>query len=284
MSDISAMSLGDKIRHKMAHDRRPLLREFADKALCKERVASQVGAEYVVPTLNLLDREVNFDWSTYPREFVIKPTHGSQAGIIVRDSAPRQDASHSLPVNVWKKYFEINPEDLLLNDSFIREITSHWLKSRFRDEEEFCYQGIHPQIIVEKYISPRDAKTMSDFRFYTFHGEVKFLRSSSGVSNDLPVFTFDEKGRPLHVAAAHDDSHFYSDSIPELSTQWLKMKGIAEVLSMNVDFVRVDMYWTGEEIFFSELTNYPLAGGLKFYPQSFDRLASSYWRFFDCCQ
>jgi len=41
------LSFGEKIRHKMLHDKRPLLSVLADKAAVKNRVCQLIGDEYV---------------------------------------------------------------------------------------------------------------------------------------------------------------------------------------------------------------------------------------------
>lgn len=48
------------------------------------------------------------------------------------------------------------------------------------------------------------------------------------------------------------------------------MKSIAEKLSQDFSFVRVDLYWINNKIYFGELTFYPWSGYVQFYPDEFD--------------
>jgi len=281
--DFASLSLGQKIRHKMAHDRRSILSEFADKAGVKNVVAEKIGREYVVPTFQILDDVAGLDFSKYPLEFVLKPTHGSQAGILVSEKFDKS-ASKLLPVfGTWEKYFNIHPQDLSLNHDFVRIMSERWLSSTYRSETEFCYQGIKPRLIVEEYIYPRPDLELFEFRFYTFHGEVKFFRVAAGYSSHIPHFAYNDNGELLPVKFAHDAFEIDLRSPPILPEEWKSMKIFAEELSMGIDFVRVDFHLGANGIYFSELTNYPFAGQLRVLPESFDRLLSSYWRYFDCC-
>jgi len=277
------LSFGEKIRHKMVHDKRYILSEFADKAGIKSRVAKLIGPEYVVPTISIIENESELNFARYPREFVLKPTHGSQAGIIVSEQADRLTAK-ILPIfGTWEKYFEIHPDDLKKSQGFATIMTRRWLKSRYRAEEEFCYRAIKPRVIIEQFIKRNSSGRFSDFRFYTFHGEAKFFRTALGYSNDLPTYSYDEHGSLLSVKAAHDNVDYNLFPTPELPKEWVIMKSFSESLSEGIDFVRVDFYLTDGKIYFSELTNYPQAGTIRFVPESFDKLVSSYWEKCDCC-
>ena len=278
-----ALTFGEKILHKMAHDKRPLLSEFADKFGIKAHVSELIGSEYVVPTLQTIGNESELDFKRYPREFVLKPTHGSQAGIIVSERAPRS-REKLLPIyHPWIRYFEIHPDDLETNQGFVTIMAKKWLNSSYRPETEYCYQAIPPQIIIEEYLDLKSTGVLNDFRFYTFHGKVKFFRAASGYATNLPTYRYDSDGVYLSIKEVHDNFDIDGLEIPTLPNSWILMKEFAERLSRGVDFVRADFYLVGEKIYFSELTNYPLAGSIKFLPDSFDKLVSSYWEKCDCC-
>jgi hypothetical protein len=279
----ASLTFGEKVLHKMVHDKRPLLSAFADKASVKNRVAQAIGDKYIVPTYIVIEHESEINFAAYPREFVLKPTHGSQAGIIVSNKCDRL-STKLLPVfETWNRYFYLNSDDLDRNQGFVKIMARRWLNSYYRPETQYCYKQIPRKIIVEKYIEASPADTLIDFRFYTFHGEVKFFRTAAGYSNDLPTYAYDNNGFFLPVKAAHDEFDWVDHPLPELPREWILMKAFAELLSEGVDFVRVDFYLMGGNIYFSELTNYPQAGQIRFFPDSFDELVSSYWEKCDCC-
>jgi hypothetical protein len=55
------------------------------------------------------------------------------------------------------------------------------------------------------------------------------------------------------------------------------MIDICRKLSEESDFVRVDLYSIGDQVFFGELTHYPEAGFGRFDPPAFDLEMGSYW-------
>ena len=280
--EFDAMTFGEKIRHKMIHDHRVLLTEFADKVAVKERVAQKIGREHVVPSVAVLDDPSDFDFVEYPREFVLKPSHGSQAGILFHNESARHKSTWKPHDDIWGGYYDFHPSDLPVHIEFMREISNIWLKSKYRPGVEVCYEAIPPKLIIEKYLRPNPVGSMHDFRMYTFHGKVKFFRATSGLEDYTPAFAYDEFGLPLVIKAGHDNYDGHGRH-PTLPAEWATMKNMAEILSEGVDFVRVDFYLIGHRIYFSELTNYPLSGTLTFTPDSFAKLVSSYWKYFDCC-
>jgi len=279
--DFETLSFGQKIIHKMYHDKRPILSELADKAGVKRRVSEVIGPEFVVPTYSVFEHEAELDLGNCPREFALKPTHGSQAGILVSEKHERLEKQLIPITHPWGQYYNLHPDDLKANEEFIKIVSREWLNSRYQEESEYCYRSIQPRIIIEKYIHTSKYGVLSDFRFYTFHGEVKFFRAASGYSNDIPTYAYDQNGKYLQIKAMHDEVECNPLALPDLPKEWMTMKEFAEKLSMGIDFIRIDFYLSDGQIYFSEFTNYPLAGTLKFLPESFDRLVTSYWKHFD---
>ncbi|HAL96036.1 MAG TPA: hypothetical protein DCP55_09000 [Chitinophagaceae bacterium] len=62
-----------------------------------------------------------------------------------------------------------------------------------------------------------------------------------------------------------------------------EMIRLAEMLAEGIDFVRVDFYLIDKQIYFSEITNFPLAGNIRFMPGFFEKTITSYWKYFDDC-
>jgi len=282
LKPFSALTFGQKIKHKMRFDRRQLLTDFADKVAIKERVAKLIGNEYIVPTFRILDKAEDLKLFEYPREFVLKPSHGSGGVILVHEEAKRNLDTLKSGQNVWNNIYNIHPDDLNINLKFIKEKSMAWLGSIYAPGIEFCYSLIPPKLIIEKYLKADPAVLLSDFRMYTFHGKVRFFRAAANVANDVPAFAYDEFGSPLNIRAKHDDHNFQGPH-PILPKQYVEMIRLAEILAGSVDFVRVDLYLIGDQIYFSEMTNYPLGGDISFKTNSFEKLVSAWWTHFDGC-
>jgi len=278
----SKMTFGQKIIHKAKFDNRSLLTIFADKVAIKVQVAEIIGSEYVIPTYKVLDNALDLNFNEYSREFVLKPSHASGAGFIIHEGAKRSKVPLNHNGSTWIPYYEIHPDDLKINEDFIHEKSDGWLKSTYAPKKEYCYAGIPPKLIVEKYMRPDPTALLTDFRLYTFHGEVKFFRATTGVANHIPAFAYDKFGQPLNIRAEHDD-HDFKGPHPALPSHYTEMIKLAEILAEGVDFVRVDLYLIGKQIYFSELTNFPLGGFIAFIPDTFNKQVGSDFKAFDVC-
>ena len=276
------MTFGQKIIHKARFDNRLLLTSFADKVEIKKRVSDLIGSKFVIPTYKVLDNALALNFSEYPREFVLKPSHASGAGFMIHEGAKRNTVPLEHSGSTWIPYYEIHPDDLKINEGFIKEKSACWLKSVYAQGIEYAYAAIPPKLIVEKYMRPDPTALLTDFRLYTFHGEVKFFRGTTGVANHIPAFAYDKFGHPLNIRAEHDN-HDFKGPHPVLPPQCTEMIELAEILAGGVDFVRVDLYLIGEQIYFSEITNFPLGGFIEFIPDSFNKQVSSYYKSFDVC-
>src|ERR1700712_3545534 len=78
----------EKVRYKMLRDHRPLVVTFADKAAVRDYVAHAVGAFYLPRAYAILAAPAPLHGVDLPERFVVKPTHGSGAAVIVSGSAP----------------------------------------------------------------------------------------------------------------------------------------------------------------------------------------------------
>lgn len=91
----------------MLRDHRPLVVTFADKAAVRDYVADRVGAQYL-PDAAVFDSPTELLTADLPDAFVLKPTHGSGAAIIVSPSAP---VDARLPEDGSWVYRHVRPDD-----------------------------------------------------------------------------------------------------------------------------------------------------------------------------
>ena len=61
------------------------------------------------------------------------------------------------------------------------------------------------------------------------------------------------------------------DKLPKKPENYERMLGLAEKLSNEMCFLRVDLYEIKGKIYFSELTFFPCAGLLPFEPKQWDK-------------
>ncbi|WP_424464607.1 ATP-grasp fold amidoligase family protein [Pseudoclavibacter helvolus] len=98
----------EKVRYKMLRDRRRLIVTFADKAAVRGYVAATVGAHYLPGACGVLDDPRELEALELPEAYVVKPTHGSGAVIVVSPAAPPEAR---LPEAEWGwVYSHVRPE------------------------------------------------------------------------------------------------------------------------------------------------------------------------------
>jgi len=279
-TDISLLDYTGKVRYKMAHDRRPQLSQWADKVAVREYVSEKIGSKYLNELYIATKKVEDIKWKSLPREFAFKPSHGSGAGIFVRENA---DVQNNLPTNTdelkWINSFHIHPDKVEI--PVLRDIGSRWLQMRYENFHpwyEWVYEDIQAQLIVEKYATDSDGNPPTNFLIYTFHGSPAYIIIANVFSGFRVMVTPEWE----HIAVKSKVRNYASrEYVPPRPENLGEMLSIAKTLSGGVDFVRVDLYNDGQKILFGEMTNYPGGGRSGPYSKKFDRIFSSYWKHFD---
>ena len=106
-------------------------------------------------------------------------------------------------------------------------------------------------------------KEMTDYKFYCFGGEPKFLYVSKGLENHataaISFLTLDWQFAPYE----RSDYRPFTE-LPPKPVNFDRMVELSRQLSAGKDFLRVDLYEINGKIYFSELTFSPCAGFLPF--------------------
>lgn len=237
-------SFNEKLQWLKLNDRKPEYTKMADKVAAKDYVAGIIGAEHIIPTIGVYDKVSDIPWDALPGQFVLKCTHDSGSVAVCRDKSAfdREKACRQL-----RKSLD----------------TNHYLRYR-----EWCYKGIKPRILCEKYMSDSaQANGLVDYKFFCFNGKTEFLYVSQGLEDHSTarISFADLDGNRLSVVRS--DYQGFEGEIP-LPLHFGEMKEIAGKLAASVGnrFIRVDMYEVEGRCYFSELTFYPNGGMIPFAP------------------
>lgn len=244
-------SFSEKIFFRMLYDRRPLLTLISDKLLVRDFVADRIGHQYLVPLLWSGADPKDIPCDQLPSKFVIKTNHGCGFNIFIDN----------------KNFF--NLDELI-------PIIKGWLKTNFALKtylgNAWAYKNISPKIIIEEYIE-EEGKPPKDFKFFCFSGRVEYIQVSFDRFENPSERMLD---RDFNILDIYNGVKLYDGKI-EPPIGFSKMIEIAETLSSNFDFIRVDLYTIKGKIYFGELTCYPAGGLAPFVPREWDFIFGEKW-------
>jgi len=246
-------SYNEKIVWKKIYDRNPLLPVTTDKyrvrSYLKEILGEKKAEEILIPLLYVTNKPETIPFERLPSAFIIKPNHTSGQNIIIKNG-----------------HFEKKQ---------MVKTCRRWLKTTYGLEKlEWANQINRRKIIIEKLLIDDDGKIPKDFKFHMFHGKCKLIRVIFDRINIGSASTFDEKWNFLSVKKLHRPQG------PKIKKpkNYKRMLELAEKLSVDFDYVRVDLYNLNGKIYFGELTHYPASGTKKFDPISFDYELGQHWK------
>jgi TupA-like ATPgrasp len=227
----------------MLYYRIPEVTRLADKYEVRSYVAQQVGDWLLNDLYGTWDDASALVVDRLPESFVLKVTSGSTQSIFCRDKS-------------------------LLDVERIRRQLAQWLKrSEYWRAREWCYKNIRPQIICERFLTDERGNIPSDFKFFCFDGEPRFVQLDIDRFGDHRRDFFDLNWKRLPFNIGSESSSGQNVQRPHnLETMIL----VARALSRGFPFVRVDLYSIREGVIFGEMTWYPGGGLMLFSPDSYD--------------
>ena len=108
---------------------------------------------------------------------------------------------------------------------------------------------------------------LPDYKFFCFDGEVKALYvGSERQTGDVKFDFFDADFNHLDIVQFHPMS---GRDIPK-PKNFEKMKELASKLSQGLPHARIDLYDTGDKVYFGEITFFHHGGITPFHPEEWD--------------
>ena len=261
----------DKVRYKMLRDHRELVVTFADKAAVRDHVAAAVGERYLPRAYAIVDDPAALRDLVLPAAYVVKPTHGSGAAIIVSDGAA-EEASLPTEPGSWA-YRHVRPEAAPRDD--IVRIAQGWVAQLYGQgpNREWVYGRIPRRIVVEELLAGVNGAIPDDYKFFVFHGRCAFVQVDSGRFGLRTQDFFRPDWQHLPLSGGPPWAK------PELAKPacLTEMIEVAERLGAGTDFVRVDLYDVDGRVVFGELTSFPAGGDSPFDPESFNEEFGRPW-------
>lgn len=244
------ITFNEKLQWLKLYDRNPQYTICADKYRVRNYVEKCIGKEHLVPLIGVWDNVDEIDYSTLPNQFVLKCNHDSGSVFICKDKS-------------------------VFNNKKANRKLKHAMKlNQFWRGREWSYLNIKRKIIAEEYIvDDNESTSLSDFKFFCFNGEPRFLQVDKNrfTNHTRNFYTSDWEFIDVISKVPNDKNHI--DKPPK---QLSEMIEIAKKLSKNIPHVRVDLYLSNNTVYFGEMTFYHAGGCEIISPHNYDVLWGSY--------
>jgi len=225
---------------------------LADKLRVKQYVSKNIGDKHNIEVLKHSTKPVK-TFSDLPNKFVIKSNHSSGQIEIIKDKSA------------------INKQELT-------QLQQNWLNSTYgTDTFEHWYSEIKPQILIEELLTYKNNEIREpiEFKIFCFDGRAKFLYVNVNKSVNRCRNFYDENLNMMDIHIKNKYPIFENFEIHDHDY----CIDLAENLSENIPFVRVDMYFAKPDSYYiGELTFSPGAAMDRFYPQSADMKFGNSWQ------
>lgn len=239
------VTFNQKIQFRKLYDNNPLYAICADKYRVREYVKEKIGEEYLIPLHLVTDKLTMEQWEELPNSFVAKANHNSGPVQIVKDKSK---------VDAKKIIKELNNQ--LKIDYGVLSMEKY-------------YSDIPRKIIVEKYLK----NDIEDYKFNCFNNGTKIIlervTKASELSNMYDPILWDK----LDFTTGNViDTNKY-----EKPQNFDKMLEIAKCISVEFDYIRVDLYNIDGAIYVGELTFCESSGFGKFTDTNWDYKFGEFW-------
>ena len=239
-------TFNEKLQWLKLYDRKPIYTTMVDKYEAKKYVANILGEQYIIPTLGVWDKFEDIDFDKLPSQFVLKCTHDSGGLVICRD----------------KSKFDI--------EAARKKISRSLKRNYFWQGREWPYKDVKPRIIAEKYLTG----DLPDYKFMCFNGEPRAIQFCNNrfTGKELTMTYYDVDWKKLPFER---EGHPNTSIVPP-PPQLDKMRKLAEILSKDIPFVRIDLYENNQQLYFGEMTLYPGSGFPRFTPEEWDKIVGDW--------
>ena len=223
-------TLNAKILYRMLFDRRDFIPMFAGKLESRSYVGKRLGNEdALIPLIGAIYRADEVADFKFPKRFIMKGNHGSGMNYLhTSDTPPDLDR--------------------------LKDLCQTWLGFDFaKYNSEWCYKNVKRAIVVEELLTDIHGEIPRDYKFFCYDGVPLYVKVYNDRFGDRTSDIFDHRWNNIPGCTGYPNSEIPPPCPPHLA----EMLAIAAALSRGVDFVRVDLYDTGKEVKFGELTTTP---------------------------
>lgn len=241
-------TFNEKIQWMKFNYRNPMYSFVSDKIRVRKYIEERIGKEYLIPLIGYWKNFDEIDFKKLPNKFVLKCNHDSGGIIICKD----------------KK--ELNLKKIK------RKLEGNLKRNFFYIGREWQYKNIKPMIMCETLLLDDKGNIPLDYKINCFDGKVDSIMVCEGrfTKEGVKFYLFDKKWNFLRYNKG--DEKLPSDfTLPKPDTL-KEMLNIAEVLSKDFKYARIDLYSLNSKVYFSEITLSPNSGFDKDITYKVDRI------------
>ena len=146
-----------------------------------------------------------------------------------------------------------------------KELNKSLRTNYFYKTREWPYKKIKPRILAEKYLEDESGSELKDYKFFCFNGDVKYCQVIANRTTKMTIDFYDKEWNRIELREPADYPN--ASELHNMPSNYNEMIEIAQKLSKDFPFIRIDLYNTNKSISFSEMTFFPTSGLGKFEPQ-----------------
>lgn len=238
----------EKVQYIKLFERTALRKQVADRTGVRKYVARKAGENYLIPLITTFEELTQNIWEKLPSQFVLKANHGCGMIKIIR-----------------------NKKDTVFEK--IRQETLQWKQTDYAElGREWVYRDLPRTILAEKLLLDSGKSIPNDYKFFCFHGRVKLIQIDFDRFGEQKRNLYDRNFNRLDAKLLYPHNPVNISKPPKLE----EAVRLAETLSSDFNFIRVDLYLVEDQIYFGELTNYPGNGFAAFEPEPMEYKVGSW--------
>ena len=244
-------TLNEKLNWMKLNFRDPLQKIAADKFAVREHVKAKIGEKYLIPLIRKYDCAGDLRFAELPTAFVLKVNHGSGQNWIVRDKSKEDERKVVRQFREWMA-------------------TSHYAASR-----EWPYKDMKPAIVAEELLLDEAGQIPCDFKLHCFGGKVATVQVDLDreTAHRRNFYDLGWKLQPFIWTEWEGDRPSWSNGrAVERPAALPEMVRVAETLSADFPYARIDLFYCGGKVYFGEITFYHGGAFERFDPPEFDRV------------
>ena len=245
------VEFNEKIHWIKVYYRPPILNQLVDKYAVRAYVEEKIGSAYLNNLIALYDRASDVDFDKLPQKFVLKGTHGFHFNLIVPDKSKLDRRKAKFLLQKWQMK------------------NQYW-----RGGKEWAYKDVPPRFIAEEFLEEIGRDEISDYKFYCFNGEPRFVQIDMDRSSEHRRAYYNMNWKKEDFSRQGRFSEL-EEELPK-PPAFEEMVSVSRTLADRFPFVRVDLYNLNGKILFGEMTFYPADGRNEFLPDRFNTIIGSY--------